>query len=125
MRRARFAAISRISRPREVRFIIACLLLYLFHTIWRATFEGYSPWRLLLDLVFPQVALLGVLLFGAMFLAVMAVLKKLPSLSWIFDEEKALTETGESGPPRPEGLLDAVIKLQKQIAATPVSSLRE
>ena len=28
-------------------------------------------------------------------------------------------------PPRPEGLLDAVIKLQKQIAATPVSSLRQ
>ncbi len=28
-------------------------------------------------------------------------------------------------PPRPEGLLDAVIKLQKRIAATPVSSLRE
>ncbi len=28
-------------------------------------------------------------------------------------------------PPRPEGLLDAVIKLQKKIAATPVSSLRE
>lgn len=28
-------------------------------------------------------------------------------------------------PPRPEGLLDAVIKLQKKIAATPVASLRE
>jgi NADH-quinone oxidoreductase subunit B len=27
-------------------------------------------------------------------------------------------------PPRPEGLLDAVIKLQKKIAATPVSSIR-
>jgi NADH-quinone oxidoreductase subunit B len=27
-------------------------------------------------------------------------------------------------PPRPEGLLDAVIKLQKKIAATPVSSVR-
>jgi NADH-quinone oxidoreductase subunit B len=28
-------------------------------------------------------------------------------------------------PPRPEGLLDAVIKLQKKIAATPVGSIRE
>ncbi len=28
-------------------------------------------------------------------------------------------------PPRPEGLLDAVIKLQQRIAATPVGSLRE